>query len=302
MQHLFINPDLLDLATVRNLLLHRPDNAHKGTFGKAVLVGGDDGMQGALLLAARSALHSGVGRVYAISLANQPVTLDVNFPEIMFRPLNQPQTWLTLADHIVIGTGLGQTAKSMDVLALCLQQNKSLLLDADALNLIAKHPRLAELMRNRTSPSVMTPHPAEAARLMDASVEDVQSYRAECAREIANQFHTICVLKGAGTIIAGLDDVLLMNPTGNVGLATAGTGDVLSGLIGGFMTQGMTALDAAQVGVYVHGLAADRLVEAGIGPIGLTASEIITSARQTLNHMYAKRDSQLTNEAAFITV
>jgi ADP-dependent NAD(P)H-hydrate dehydratase / NAD(P)H-hydrate epimerase len=162
-------------------------------------------------------------------------------------------------------------------------QNVPLLLDADALNLISIHPHLATLVKGRNAETVMTPHPGEAARLLATNYEDTQKNRADCALYLAKKFHVTCVLKGAGTICASYDGRWFVNTTGNTGLASGGTGDVLSGVIGSFIAQGLSALEAAKLGVYVHGAAADALVKKGIGPAGITASEIVFEARNIIN-------------------
>jgi len=167
-------------------------------------------------------------------------------------------------------------------------QSVPIVLDADALNLIAGHPHLAHAVASRIAPTVMTPHIGEAARLLACNTEAVMQNRLECAVKLAAKFSAICVLKGAGTIIAQDINHYFINTSGNVGLASGGTGDVLSGLIGSLMAQGLAAIDAAKLGVYVHGAAADALVKKGVGPIGLTASEVILAARNILQTIQQK--------------
>jgi hydroxyethylthiazole kinase-like uncharacterized protein yjeF len=166
-----------------------------------------------------------------------------------------------------------------------LAQNVAILLDADALNLIASHLHLASLVISRDAETVITPHAGEAARLLNTNSEYVQQNRIESALELARFLQVTCVLKGAGTVCAQKNGSWFINTTGNVGLASGGPGDVLSGIIGSLMAQGLTAIDAAKLGVYVHGAAADALVEAGVGKIGLTASEVIIEARNVMNKL-----------------
>ena len=263
-------------------LLPRALNTHKGTFGSVAIVGGDTGMVGAVLLAARAALICGAGRVYAAFLTADPPIVDFCHPEIMLHSAIS-LTNLTQLNCVVIGTGLGQSKVAIDLLEFCLMQPVSLLIDADALNLISLHPHLVGMVRNRQTETIITPHPAEAARLLNTTVEDVQRNRVQSAQKLAYQFQAICVLKGAGTIIANTDGIWFINMTGNPGLATAGTGDVLSGIIGSLIAQGLSSLEAAKLSVYVHGLAADALVAEGIGPVGLTASEVAQEARHQIN-------------------
>ena len=298
-------------------LTTRSLDSNKGDSGSVAIIGGDTGMIGAVLLAARAALLCGAGRVYAYFLANDAPCVDMRHPEIMLhsaQTLNQ----LSAFNSVVIGTGLGQTKTAADLLEFCMAQNSDLLIDADALNLLAKHPYLQNALKNRQGSAVITPHPAEAARLLNVTVEYVQLNRLESAQKLANYYSVICVLKGAGTIIASpiiLDSGIpktttvspinsnfadsnlmvtefipanksgewFINTTGNPSLASGGTGDVLSGIIGSLFAQGLDCLQAAKLGVYVHGAAADSLVANGIGPVGLTASEIALEARNQIN-------------------
>ena len=269
-------------------------DAHKGNFGSVAIIGGDTGMVGAVLLAARAALFCGAGRVYATFLANNAPNVDTCHPEIM---LHSAATLTNLAalNCVVIGTGLGQSKVAIDLLEFCMTQPVALLIDADALNLISQHKHLQTIVKNRQADTVITPHPAEAARLLNITVEDIQQTRIESAQKLANEFNAVCVLKGAGSIIADADgtcDVTFdssddstwfVNTTGNPGLASGGTGDVLSGIIGSLVAQGLSCMEAAKLGVYVHGAAADALVASGIGPVGLTASEIAQETRHQIN-------------------
>ncbi len=264
----------------------RNRDAHKGTFGSVVIVGGDTGMVGAVLLAARAALHSGAGRVYAAMLCKDAPSVDLLQPEIMLRSTISLKK-LPQLNCVVIGTGLGQSSTAFELLEYWLAQNIPLLLDADALNLIASDLHLASLVISRNVETVITPHAGEAARLLGVSVEYIQQNRTESALKLANSLNATCVLKGAGTVCAHHDGCCFVNTSGNVGLASGGTGDVLSGIIGSLMAQGLSGLQAAKLGVYVHGAAADALVEKGAGPIGLTASEVALEARNVLNALHS---------------
>jgi ADP-dependent NAD(P)H-hydrate dehydratase / NAD(P)H-hydrate epimerase len=278
---------LLVQSMFQNALPPRKNDAHKGTFGSVAIIGGDTGMVGAVLLAARAALHGGAGRVYAAMLCKNAPSVDISQPEIMLR---SPAAIAKLPqlNCVVIGTGLGQTNTAIELLEFWLAQNVPLLLDADALNLIASHLHLAALVISRNAETVITPHAGEAARLLndgllDVSAEHIQQNRTESALKLAKNLNATCVLKGAGTVCAHFDGSCFINTTGNVGLASGGTGDVLSGIIGSLIAQGLSGLEAAKLGVYVHGAAADALVKKGIGPIGLTASEVALEARNVLN-------------------
>lgn len=262
----------------------RNKDSHKGSFGSVAIVGGDGGMVGAALLAARAALLSGAGRVYAAMLAEDAPVVDMYYPEIMMRPLPALQQ-LRQLDCLVIGPGLGPSDKAVAALEYSLTLQTVLLLDADALNLIAKHAHLSSLLVSRVRGSIITPHAGEAARLLATDVETIQFDRVAAALELAKKFNVVSVLKGAGSICAQPDGHCFLNTTGNPALATAGTGDVLSGLIGGFVAQGLGVADAAGLGVYVHGAAADAMVVRGVGPVGVTASEIALEARVVINRL-----------------
>ncbi len=284
----------LTKAQVQSILPARKSDAHKGSFGSLVVIGGADGMQGALLLATRTALLSGSGRVFAVSLANAALTIDTQHPEIMYRHMGWMHSEANPATAYAVGPGLGQSALALECLTFCLQQPLPVLLDADALNLVALHPHLQALMQQRLLPTVITPHPAEAHRLLGQSIDYIQQHREASARLLAQHFKAICVLKGAGSLVVAYahhqaaNDRLepcFINTTGNVALATAGTGDVLTGLIGSFMAQDISCLEAAKLGVYLHGAAADALVAKVLGPIGLTASEVALEIRLQLNQL-----------------
>ena len=262
----------------------RQTDAHKGSFGSIVIIGGDAGMVGAVLLAARAALLSGAGRVYAAMLANDAPTVDLTQPEIMLRKVAD-LSQLKQLNVVVIGPGLGQSKTAIELLEFWLTQTVPILIDADALNLMAQHPHLAVLCKKRQAETVITPHAGEAARLLATTSEDIQKNRTECALKLAQSIHVTCVLKGAGSICAHTDGTWFINTTGNPGLASGGTGDVLSGIIGSLMAQGLNALDAAKLGVYLHGAAADALLAEGLGPVGLTASEVALEVRNIINQL-----------------
>lgn len=259
-------------------------DAHKGNFGCVAIVGGDIGMTGAVLLASRAALFCGAGRVYAAFLAENAPSVDSCHPEIMVHSA-KTLTNLTQLNCVVIGPGLGQSKAAIELLTFCMAQNVSLVIDADGLNLISQHAHLAGMLKKRSAETVITPHPAEAARLLATTVENIQINRQQSAQNLAYQFQVTCVLKGAGTICASADGNWFINTTGNPGLATGGTGDVLSGIIGSLIAQGLSGIEAAKLGVYVHGAAADALVNNGVGPVGLTASEVAHEARNQINQL-----------------
>ena len=268
-------------------LPQRQANAHKGQHGSVAIIGGSDGMVGAALLAARSTLLLGAGRTYANLLAKDAPSVDFLHPEIMLRSTRDLEE-LKQLDCAIIGPGLGLSSSAKNLLKNWLKKDIPLVLDADALNLIAAHASLASALKKRTAPSVMTPHAGEAARLLKLTSEHIQQSREESLLQLAQTYHCTAVLKGAGTIIS-YNDQQFLNTTGNAGLASGGTGDVLAGMIGSLIAQGLSALEACKTAVYLHGAAADSLVNRGIGPIGLTASEVAIEARQLINQLSQRK-------------
>lgn len=279
----FITPsgELLDQASVTDFLPRRRANSHKGSFGNVGILGGAQGMQGAVALAGRAAMKLGAGRVYAGSLATPP-GYDPLQPEIMWRSAEE----LLGVDHLTVliaGPGLGQSGAARVLLARAIDASVPLLVDADALNLIGSHEPLQSALATRQCPVLLTPHPAEAARLLDSDVRGVQANRVDAAIELAEHFNAAVILKGAGSVGALPDGRWFINPTGNPGMASAGMGDVLAGMIGALLAQGLNAEQALKLGVYLHGAAADELVRRGIGPVGLVAGETIDEARRLIN-------------------
>jgi len=264
------------------LFAPRPADAHKGTCGTVAVVGGGAGMAGAVLLAARAALKTGAGKVLAgFAQASCPLACDPLQPELMLRDAASLFQAGLPVDAWVAGCGLGTDAQARATLdALFAQRGDApLVLDADGLNLLAG----GALPAWGTGPVILTPHPAEAARLLGTDTRAVQADRPAAARALASRHGAWVVLKGAGTLVCRPDGLCLRNITGNAGLATAGTGDVLAGMLGSLVAQGI-ALDQAVPGaVWLHGAAADALVAARIGPIGLTAGELADAARQLRN-------------------
>ena len=275
---------LLQETDVTRHFKPRPRNSHKGSFGSLGILGGSAGMAGAALLAGRAALYSGCGRVY-IGMLEDHLPADVTQPELMIRPAFGLRG--TAMNAVVAGPGLGQSGTARELLGHCLRADHPLLLDADALNVVAGSEETRSLLQQRTAPLIVTPHPAEAARLLQCSTAAVQQDRVAAATTLARQFDAHVVVKGVGSIIAYPDGRWRINPSGNPGLATAGTGDVLAGLIGSLLAQGMDAEAACEAGVYLHGAAADELAVQGTGPIGLTASELMPPIRRIINRWSA---------------
>ena len=229
--------------------------SHKGSHGDAAGIGGAAGMAGAALLAARAALHHGAGRVFVGFLDAAAPVLDAQQPDLMVRP------WEGLdlrGMAVACGCGGGDAVRAALPKVM---GARALVLDADALNTVAADPQLQALLRARTRPTVLTPHPLEAARLLGSDTAAVQADRIASAQELAHRFRCVVVLKGSGTVITAPDAGSFINPTGNAKLAVAGTGDVLAGMIAARLAGGEDAATAARAAVYLHGLVADRWPE-----------------------------------------
>jgi len=257
-------------------------NSHKGTFGSVGVVGGAEGMTGAGLLAARAALALGSGRVYAGFLGPDAPHLDFVQPELMLRSA-QDVLAMDPLECLVLGPGLSQSHAAMRCVEQALARDVPLVIDADALNLIGAHPGLQDSCRARRAATVITPHPAEAGRLVGVSTGEIQNDRVQAALWIAQRYHAVTVLKGLGTVVATPDGAYDINTSGNPGLASAGMGDALSGMLGALIAQGAPAPLATCAAVHLHGLAADQCRAQQGGPIGITASEVIGAARAILN-------------------
>jgi hydroxyethylthiazole kinase-like uncharacterized protein yjeF len=229
---------------------------HKGSYGDVAVIGGAPGMTGAALLAASAALHGGAGRVYLGLLDGTSMAVNTTQPELMFRSADQ----LDLAAmSVACGCGGGDAVRA--VLPRVLSTAHALVLDADAINAIAADPQLQSLLQargKRGRPTVLTPHPLEAARLAASTTGQIQADRVAACTQLAQRFGCVVVLKGSGTVIAQPGRPPSINPTGNARLATGGTGDVLAGMIAARLGAGLSAFSAACSAVFEHGLAADR--------------------------------------------
>ncbi|QHF01512.1 MULTISPECIES: NAD(P)H-hydrate dehydratase [Pseudomonas syringae group] len=261
------------------VLAPRPHTAHKGMYGRVLVIGGDRGFGGAALLSAESTLRSGAGMV---TLATRPEHVPAaltRMPEIMSAGIssaNQLMTLIEAASVLVVGPGLGQDNWGRSLLSAAADADRPQVWDADALNqLAAGHVVLPKQ-------SVITPHPGEAARLLGISTQEVQADRAAAAHALARKFNTVCVLKGSGSLIADVDGRLALCDRGHPAMATAGLGDVLAGLVGALMAQHMTPFDAACLAVWLHASAGQKVGAAGRG---MAASDIIPAIRQLLEEL-----------------
>lgn len=258
-------------------LKRRSRTAHKGHFGHVLLIGGNRGFSGAIRLAGEAALFSGAGLVSIASRAMHIDLLNIGRPELMCHAVETAcdlHSLLERASVIVIGPGLGQDGWAKDMLHYALASHKPCVVDADALNLLAHHPA-------RRANWVLTPHPGEAARLLGCNTHDIAADRFAAVKKLQNEYAGVCVLKGSGSLIAD-ESSLSVNSTGNPGMASGGMGDILAGVTGALLAQGLTLMEAAKLAVYVHGEAADS-VAATQGERGLLASDLLPKIRELLN-------------------
>jgi hydroxyethylthiazole kinase-like uncharacterized protein yjeF len=243
----------------RHRLPARRNNSHKGMYGHVGIIGAAPGMAGAGLIAGRAALLAGAGLV-TLGALDERIVVDFGEPRLMFA---LPEMLVDARlDVLAIGPGLDQSTRAQTLLKIALATPCSLVLDADALNLLARHPELAELAARRSHPTVLTPHPGEAARLLGVSGVEVQADRIRAARNLSRHYHAHVALKGAGTVIAHPDDRYAINTSGGPWLAQAGSGDRLTGMVAALLAQGMQAGDALEAAVWLHGCVKDRSVSA----------------------------------------
>lgn len=263
---------------VKPVLSRRQRFAHKGNYGHVLVIGGDYGMGGAVRMAAEAAMRVGAGLV---SVATRPEHVSIvsgSRPEIMCHQVISAENLepiLEKATVIIIGPGLGKTEWAEGLLNKALKMNVPKVLDADALNLLALLP----LQRDDW---VLTPHPGEAARLLGCSIKEIDINRFAAVAELQRHYHGVVVLKGSGTLIQSKEAFPVVCTEGNPGMATGGMGDILSGIIGGLLAQGLSLKKAAEAGVLIHALAADKAAKNG-GERGLLATDLLVYLRELVN-------------------
>lgn len=269
----------LSLETCLQSLQPRERDAHKGDFGHVLIVGGDYGMGGACRLAGEAALRSGAGLVSIATRPEHAFAIMGNCPELMCHGVQKPadlDPLLARATVVAVGSGLGQHAWGAALWEHVLASDLPLVVDADALNLLAKKPITRENW-------ILTPHPGEAARLLQTKSADIEIDRLQAVQALQKKYDGIMVLKGADTLVMSAMNIPDLCTAGNPGMATAGTGDVLTGVIAALVAQGLSLLDAARLGVVAHATAGDEAVEWGGGERGILASDLFEGIRVCLN-------------------
>jgi len=297
-----IKDNLIEGSEFSHLLLPKRPNAHKGDFGHLLILAGSPGKTGAAAMACQAAVRVGTGLVtLGIPESLNPI-MEVKITEAMTEPL--PETkGKTLAfrahkrindlffhkNALAIGPGLSVHSETARLIRrVALETDLPMVIDADGLTAFAGKMDLLRKTRGRV---VLTPHPGEMARLLGSSVQDIQQDRIQAARNFAETYGLILILKGANSIIASPEGDIFINPTGNPGMATGGMGDVLTGMVGGFLAQGFVPLEAAKLGVFLHGLAGD-LVAHKKGERGMAATDLIEETPRLLRAL-AKRSGQI---------
>ncbi|MBV54054.1 MAG: bifunctional ADP-dependent NAD(P)H-hydrate dehydratase/NAD(P)H-hydrate epimerase [Coxiellaceae bacterium] len=268
-----MHPLMLEAALPR-----RRRDTHKGDFGHVLIIGGDHGMGGAVLMAAEAAMRVGAGLVTVASRPEHLAVVTGARPEIMCRSVETADDLLPLIEKatvIVIGPGLGQSDWSLPLMHCVQTLDIPMVVDADALNLLAN----ARVHNDRW---ILTPHPGEAGRLLSVSSIEVQSDRYSAAKKVCDLYGGVTVLKGGGTVIQSPAEIPVVCSAGNPGMSSGGMGDVLSGILGGLLAQGLSSSQAAEVGVMVHAMAGDKAADRG-GERGLLASDVLNQLRTLVN-------------------
>ncbi len=274
----------LQYKTIKHLLFKRSEHSHKGDNGHVLVIGGDHGFGGAPLIAAEAAARSGAGLISVATRPEHGPAIVARCPELMVKGINNTaelKAQINASTVIVAGPGLGQSSWSAECLKAAFGVDHPIVLDADALNLISQDRIDAPLPLNH----IMTPHPGEAARLLNCSVVDIQEAREQACLELLEKFGGVIVLKGAGTLIAsrhhGRIQLDICNH-GNPGMGSGGMGDLLSGVLGGLLAQGFSLINSARLGVSIHSLSAD--LEADInGERGMLASDLLPHIHRLVN-------------------
>ena len=276
---------LADLHSLPKRLPHRRKNVHKGSFGHVLVVGGGHGMAGAARLTGEAALRTGAGRVSIVAAPESIAAIVAGCPALMVYGVaagNELDVLLKGVDVVAVGPGLGCNAWGQALMTKVLDSNPPKVVDADALNLLAADPAHSDQW-------ILTPHPGEAGRLLGVRSTDIGSDRFAAAERIVSRFGGVCVLKGSGTLVHS-DHGTLVCAGGNAGMATAGMGDVLSGVVAALVAQGLSLNAAAELGVCIHAEAGDRA--AGMTPRGLIATDLMPHIRACVNWQGVKNLEQ----------
>lgn len=268
-----------------NLIAKRNDNSHKGTYGRVAIIAGSRGMTGAPFLSSQGALRTGSGLVYTIIPESLETVMSIKLTEAIIRPIKDKDTGHFLKDSIepiikevkemdciALGPGIGVDKDRIQLVSEIIRDTKvPMVVDADGINCIAEN---IEILNQGKGPIIITPHPGEMARLLNKDIQEIEKNRQYYSQYISEKYNIIVVLKGNKTIVTSPEGQTYINKTGNPGMATAGSGDVLTGIIASLLGQRLDPFDAAKLGVYLHGLAGD-ITRDRLGEYGMIASDII---------------------------
>ncbi len=287
-------PDFVSLDDGEIEILYRDETAHKGNFGHLAIVGGSLGKSGAVIMASKAALRCGAGLVSAVVPDSINTIFESSVLEAMSYPvgsydghfsktsIEEIMDFVSNKDAVCLGMGLGVFDDTKELVKNLLTINKPMIIDADGLNCLS---HFVDELKNRKAPTILTPHPKEFARLLGIDTKDVINNRLEFVKQFAQQFDVLLVLKMADTLTATPNGKIYINTAGNVGLATGGSGDVLSGMIGAFLSEGYNPVQAAINGVYLHGLAADIAIENGLTYENLQPIDVIGHINEAIKHI-----------------
>ena len=282
------NTGLINLEYVNTVIKERPRDIHKGDCGRVLVIAGSVGMAGAAMLCARGALRSGAGLVRISAPEELYPILQVGVPEATCVSRDTSRLDYMAADVIAIGPGLGDDDSNGDIIRTIFENYKNtIVLDADGINTIVRAD-LGQALMNTEAKVIMTPHPGEAKRFLEYFGMDVNTKdRGKTVDDLVVCSNAICVLKGSGTLVAAPHEKSYINTTGNPGMATGGSGDVLAGIIAALAGQGIDPVDAARAGVFIHGLAGDISAEQ-MGETGMTAMDIANNTALAFKQIIGK--------------
>ncbi|WP_299870734.1 NAD(P)H-hydrate dehydratase [uncultured Cocleimonas sp.] len=271
------NTYLIPQNIITNTIKPRPRCSHKGNFGSVLLIGGGEGMSGAIRLAAEACLRSGAGLVHVATHPSHAHYINATRPEMMVKGVEEPHELdelLAKVNTIVLGPGLGKSQWARDLFTYVVNSNHPMIIDADALNLLSETPIKKDNW-------ILTPHPKEASRLLNITAKEIESDRYSNIEKMQQKYGGVSILKGAGSLINNGSETFVCT-NGNPGMSSGGMGDVLSGIIGALVAQGIDIFDAATIGVELHAQAADLAAENG--EIGMLASDLFPHLRTLLNN------------------
>ena len=286
---------------MKNLLKRRKIDSHKGNYGRVAVIGGSTGMIGAPYLASLSALRSGAGYSYTLIPKKLETIMSIKLTESIIRPIEDRDRghftmeslqdilmYIKDMDSLAIGTGMGVDGDRTYLVKEIIRNAKvPMVLDADGINCLSDNPHILE---GHEKPLIITPHPGELSKFLDISIGKIQEKRVYYSEYVAKKYNVIVVLKGHRTVVASPRLGIYINETGNAGMATAGSGDVLTGIISSFLAQGLDPFDAAKLGVHLHGMAGD-LTRDQIGEYGMIASDMIQNIPKAIN-LYSFKDKK----------